>query len=90
MPKADSVKNYPGGVCYFCGNKAEEQYHSGSYQTYLECTCKERRAWLKLQREADALMAEAVARRDRHNLLKEIEDTRDKVRRLEETLNRSK
>jgi ribosomal protein L37AE/L43A len=36
------------GVCLFCGNKATEHYHSGSWETYLQCGCKEVKEYFQL------------------------------------------
>lgn len=60
---SDDTKECPvefRGKCLLCGKKLEEEFYSGSYQTYLkDCKCVSAALYHKLTSEAQDIVRQA-------------------------------
>ena len=80
------VTDYTGGICWFCGKEAYEASYSGSYETYLDCSCDARKEYYNRVRAVEACLASAEQRYNLAQKNKRLEAIKSEQERLEREL----
>lgn len=76
------------GKCMFCGKKSDERYFSGSYETYEDCECEERKRYYEYRKLAHVEECKAEERYKIIIMKQDLEDAKKKVEYLTNEIDR--
>lgn len=79
---------YVDNRCMFCGEKAREEFFSGSHETYTTCDCVARKEFNKASDKLNALTLEVEKKLGLHRAKRDLKHAEIRVVQLKAALKR--
>lgn len=78
------------GKCMFCGNESEEHFFSGSYDSYEDCDCEQRKKYYECKQLLHNIKKIAEDRFEMITLEEEIKETETRLKHMKSSLEKMK